>query len=577
MAEYDILIRGGMIVDGTLAPRYVSDLAIKDGKIAQIGGLRGSQAAKVIDASGLIVAPGFVDLHTHYDAQVQWDPYCSVSSWHGVTSVAIGNCGFGFAPCRLEDQERAMLGMTRNEAIPFNAMKGGMLWDWQTFPEFLDSIGRIPKAVNVISYVPLTPLYAWVMGFSEAKSRRPTDTELREMCRLVHEGMDAGACGWSAQVFGPLSVQRDYDGTPMITDLMTDEEILTFARVLGERDDGFIELSYHVTDEDGKFQADPIFRLYEQVAGAAGRPVIYQILQANASKPEAHREVLRWLEGCGRKGLQLYAQSESRRGDFELTFEDWNLFDEDPHWRELTLGSPPERKRKIQDPERRRMLRESWDSGRRPGETTNILAGSLGSLLVMGVGQLGLQHYEGRTIGDIAEREGKHIVDALLDLLVADDLQTEFLAHRHDHDPKYTAEVLLSPYVLPGLSDGGAHVRFQAGGSYTTEMLLWLARDEAMISLEEAHYKLSYLPAFCGGFQDRGFLREGAPADILVYDLGKLDMGPLEVVEDFPGGEWRRVQRAEGYRWIMVNGEITFEDGKPTGALPGKLMRHGRG
>src|SRR3989454_6076576 len=226
MARYDTIIKGGTIVDGARTPRYVSDIAIKDGKIAQIGGLKGSSADKVLDASGLIVAPGFVDLHTHYDAQIQWDPYCSVSGWHGVTSLVLGNCGFGFAPCKPEFRQRAMLALTRTEAIPLKAMQAGMLWDWVTFPEFLDSIDRIPKAINVLSYVPLTPLYVWVMGVDDSKNRRPTEKELLELCRLVREGLKAGANGWSAQVSGAVSIQRDYDGTPMVTDLLSDEEVL---------------------------------------------------------------------------------------------------------------------------------------------------------------------------------------------------------------------------------------------------------------------------------------------------------------------------------------------------------------
>ena len=197
MTDFDIIIKGGTIVDGTRTPRYVSDLAIKDGKIAQIGGLKEKTADRILDAAGRIVAPGFVDLHTHYDAQIFWDPYCTLSGWHGVTSVALGNCGFGFAPSRVEDRDRAMLSMTRNEAIPYEAMKAGMPWNWVTFPDFIDSLSRTPKGVNCLTYVPLTPLYAWVMGWDEAKKRGPTDAELQEMCRLIREAMDAGACGWS--------------------------------------------------------------------------------------------------------------------------------------------------------------------------------------------------------------------------------------------------------------------------------------------------------------------------------------------------------------------------------------------
>ena len=571
MAEYDIIIRGGMVVDGTLTPRYVSDIAIKDGKIAKIGGLNGKSGTRVLDAPGLVVAPGFVDLHTHYDAQIQWDPYCTLSGWHGVTSVAIGNCGFGFAPCRPGDRDRSMLSLSRNEAIPLKSMQEGMLWDWETFPEFLDSLDRMPKGINVISYVPLTPLYGWVMGWDEAKKRRPTEAELKEMTRLVHEAMDRGACGWSAQVTGANSGQRDYDGTPMITDLMTNEEILAFAKILGDRDEGFIELAYRETGEEGQIIEDATMNFFEQVAAVAGRPVLYQAVSANANNPDLFRMRLRWLEDCARRGIRVYGQGITTRGAFELTFEDYNLFDQSPFWRDVTLGTPAVRKAKMQDPELRRSLREEWDSGFRPGNTVGSIAG----LIVEEVGNSEFDHYEGMTVEAIAEKEGKHIVDALLDLVVADDLKTEFLAQNARDNPEYAAEVLRSPHVIAGLSDGGAHVKFLTFGAYPTDLLTWLVRDEKVLTLEEAHYKLSYLPAHFGGFRDRGFIREGAPADIVVYDLDKLKLLPTETAEDQPGGEWRRIQRAEGYRWTLVNGQVTFEDGQPTGALPGKLLRSG--
>ena len=404
MAEFDTIIKGGTIVDGTRIPRYVSDLAIKDGRVAQIGGLRGSPAARVIDASGLIVAPGFVDLHTHYDSQIYWDPYCTLSGWHGVTSVAIGNCGFGFAPCEAKDQERAMLSLTRNEAIPLEAMQLGMPWDWVTFPEFLDSVDRIPKGVNVISYVPLTPIYGWVMGWEEAKSRRPTEDELKEMCRLVHVGMDVGACGWSAQVLGPGSLQRDYDATPMITDLMTREEILAFARVLAERDQGFIQLTYLETGEEGRIIGEATQEFLERVAEVSGRPIIYQAVQPHARNPEEHRGRLRWLEDCIRKGLRMYGQGQLNRHNMELTFENWNLFDDTPSWREVTLGTPAERKEKMQNPELRRRLREEWDAGIRP---EGIMPGSYPNLIVQKVGKLEFEDCLGLTPNPPKDTDGR--------------------------------------------------------------------------------------------------------------------------------------------------------------------------
>ncbi len=573
-ADYDIIIRGGTIVDGTRTPRYVGDISVKNGKIAQIGGLRRTRGAQELDARGLIVAPGFVDLHTHYDAQLYWDPYCSLSGWHGVTTVVIGNCGFGFAPCRVEDQERAMLTLTRNEAIPYDSMKLGMTWEWTTFPEFLDSVERLPKGLNVASFVPLAPLYVWVMGVEAAKNRRPTEEELGEMCRLVQEGIDVGGCGWSAQVDGPYSSQRDYDGTPMITDLMTERELSAFAKVMADHGDGTVELAYHERDERG-IRLEEGLRFYEEIAKVCRRPMLYQIVVALENDPEQHRRMLRWLEDCHRRGLPIYGQGETDTKGLEFTFKDWNLFDTSPNWREATLGSPTERKHKMEDPALRAALKAEWDAGIRPspGQTE----GSLEGPLVMEVAHPELQRYVGLRVGEIAAQEEKHVVDALLDLVVADDLETEFYWKRNRHDPEYTAELLRSPYTLPGISDGGAHVKFQPAGSYTTETITWLVRDTGVLSLEDAHYKLSYLPAFVGGIRDRGFIREGAPADIIVYDLEKLTLLPVEVAHDLPGGDWRRVQGAEGYRWTLVNGQVTFEDGNPSGALPGKLLRHGRG
>src|ERR671916_2665460 len=269
MADFDIQIKGGTVVDGTRAPRFRADVWVKDGKVAQIGGRAPGFAKKVIDADGLIVAPGFVDLHTHYDAQIRWDPYCTISGWHGVTSVVLGNCGFGFAPCKPDFRERSMLTMVRTEAIPLDAMREGMLpkWDWETIPEYLDSLERSPLGVNVLQYMPTASLMIYVMGLEAAKSRPATNAERKEMQRLLHEGMDAGLCGFSIQRLGPNSIQADFDGTPMVTDTMVDDDIFALAEVLAERDEGFIQM----TQAAGDIRADLAF--VEKLAATAQRPI----------------------------------------------------------------------------------------------------------------------------------------------------------------------------------------------------------------------------------------------------------------------------------------------------------------
>ncbi len=576
MAKFDVLIRGGTVVDGTSVPRFVADVGIKDGRVAQIGGkIDPIDADQLLDADGLIVAPGFVDLHTHYDAQIQWDPYCTISGWHGVTSVVLGNCGFGFAPVRVEERDRAMLTMSRTEAIPFDSMKEGMIWDWVTFPEFLDTLDRIPKGVNCLSYMPLAPLMTWVMGLEAAKSRRANDDEIGEMKRLLNEAMDAGACGWSTQRLGENSVQADYDGTPMVTDIMSDSECLALAEVLAERDEGFIQITQFTgdLDKDLEFQSE--------LAAAAKRPILHNLIAVNPKNPDLHRKRMKWLEECNARGERIFGQAATIRAAFTFTLEDWNLYDSSPAWNYATTGTREERKAKMADPDvRERIIAEIDEAVKKLGQT-QALGGPIEELLIQDLAhQDELEEFVGMTVGQVAEIRGYHPVHAMLDLALETDLQAEFLTPMREQNDEWTAEMITSPYCIPGVSDGGAHTKFLTAGSYPTDFLMWLVRDTGQLTLEEAHYRLSNLPARAAGFRDRGTLVEGAPADVVVYDLDALNITPEwtgEVVYDFPGGEWRRVQRPDGYRWILVNGEVTFEDGESTGSTPGKLLRHGRG
>lgn len=570
MPEFDVLIKGGTVVDGARSLRRIADVGIRGGKVAKIGNLNPSDAQKTLDANGLIVAPGFVDLHTHYDAQINWDPYCTLSGWHGVTSIVIGNCGFGFAPCKPELRDRAMLTMSRVEAIPFESMKAGMKWDWVTFPDWLNFLDHTPKGINVLSYVPIAPLMIWVMGLEAAKSRPATLSERKEMQRLLNEAMDAGGCGFSCQRLGNgfISVQRDYDGTPMVTDTMSEEDLLAFAEVLGQRKEGFIQLTQASED----FKDD--MRLYEKLAAISGRPVLFNATAVRDDRPSLHRRTMRYIDDANRRGNRIYNQAGTIRQGFYFTFEEWNLFDGSDVWREVTMGTPAERLQKFKNPALRQALVAEYDSGHTP-----IVTGSIKDFLIESVANPKLQKYVGKTVEQAAKMENKHPMEMMLDIAVEDNLKTEFETPARNMNPEYASELMSSEYSIPGVSDGGAHTKFVTLGSYPTDLLTWMVRDAGFMSLEEAHYRLSALPAKCAGFQDRGVLTEGAPADVVVYDLQNLKVTPDKptIVHDFPAGEWRRVQYAEGYRWIMVNGEVTFEDGKCTNATSGKLLRHGRG
>tara|TARA_B110000211_G_C14077447_1_gene552858 strand:+ start:1310 stop:3031 length:1722 start_codon:yes stop_codon:yes gene_type:complete len=572
MSQYDLILKGGTIIDGDRKPRFTGDIAISEGHIKQIGDLGDAKTKRVFDAQGLIVAPGFIDLHTHFDSQIFWDPYCTMSGWHGITSVVIGNCGFGFAPVDPENRERAMLTLERNEAVRAATMAAGMPWDWVTFPEYLDSVDRTPKGVNVLSYMGIASSMTWVMG-QDAKGRAATPDEQEKMCALLDEAMDAGACGFSAQILGEDSVQRDYDGTPMITDIMDPDVLIAFAHVLRKKGRGFVQV------------LGAEWELFEKVAEISGRPVIWNALEFGADQHGNtygyYKDILNWLEECNARGNQLFAHAVTCDIDTQFTLEDWNLFDSIPSWRDVTLGSVADRMKKMSDPKLRQALCDDFDSisKKRDENPTEPVSGqfflAITDMLIAETKMPANSAYEGFTVGEVAARENKHPVDTMLDLAISEDLKTVFTRTPPETKMEVMREVINHPYILPGLSDGGAHMKFLTTGRYPTDFISRLVRENALMDLEEAHWRLSGYSANAAGFTDRGFLREGAPADIIVYDYDVLRSLPTERLHDFPADDWRLAQKAEGYRLTVVNGEVTFEDGVCTGATPGQLLRHG--
>jgi N-acyl-D-aspartate/D-glutamate deacylase len=561
MTQYDLVIKDGMVVDGTGNQRVRTDVAVRDGRIARVGRVRADDAEQVLDAEGLVVAPGFIDLHTHYDAQVFWDPYLTTSGWHGVTSVVTGNCGFGFAPVRPADRERSMLSMTAVEAIPTETLREGLPWTWTTFPEYLDAIERTPLALNVLPYVPVNPLLVWVLGLDAAKAgKEPTEVENAEIARLFDEALAAGACGWSAQCLGKPGEadgrfpQGDFDGTPMPSDIMWPSTRRTLAEVLGARGTGFMQASGVPDDE------------VEELVAISGRPFIWQAIVANALTMY-YRNRLEWLRSCRERGLPIYGQAMTVDAPIHFNLANEAILERSPLARVHAAGDTDAKLAVLADAG----FRDELD------EYRPIVFNPFAEMKLHRATSAPFAPFVGRTLGDIAAARGTRAVDVLCDASIEDRLGAVFETQQFQAAPEALKELVDDPFLIPGLSDGGAHVNFLTSGCYGTEYVARYVRDERITTLEQAHWRLSGLPAHCAGFRDRGTLVEGAAADVIVYDLDRLAYGDTEFVHDLPAGEMRAIVRAQGYRWVLVNGAPIIDDDRETGVMAGRLLRHGAG
>jgi N-acyl-D-amino-acid deacylase len=565
MVAYDIVIKNGTIVDGTRFPRYRADIGVKDGRIAKIGRIDASAGRKVIDAAGKIVAPGHIDLHTHYDAQMHWDPYCTNSGNNGVTTVVAGNCGFGFAPCRPSDRDRYMLMMENTEQVPYAQMKATLPWTWETFPQWLDHVRGLKKGVNMMMFMPLNPLMCYVMGVEAAKSRPATKAEMAEMKRQVHEAMDAGACGIGVSHLGNQNSHTDYDGSAMPTDTMSVDDATELASVLAERDEGFVQVLSQlgaVMDSD----------FCERIARAAKRPVIQNIFVTIEAMPEYHKPQVAWLDRVNDEGLPIWGQSFSQPGWSEFNMIELNINDHVPEWREMSMIKDHGAKiEKFKDEAFRARMRASYNP-----EILMFGSGPLEVIKVSSVGKANeLEPLVDKMLAEIAAAQGKHVIDVLLDIAIASDGWADFRTPPPvATDRKLAASLLSHPRILAGTSDGGAHSRFFCGGHWPTELIIRFTRDEPLMSLEDIHYRLSYQPARVVGLSDRGALIEGAAADIIVYDYDRLALGGdrYEVRWDMPNKDWRRYMPTSGYEAILVNGEVTWSGDACTNATPGDFV-----
>ncbi|MEA2640802.1 MAG: N-acyl-D-amino-acid deacylase [Chloroflexota bacterium] len=553
---FDLLIRNGMIVDGSGIPGYRGDVAISGGRIVEVGKVAG-EARRVLNADGLTVAPGIVENHTHYDAQVTWDPLCTYSCYHGATTVIMGNCSLALAPAHEGDRETLASVLSHVEAIPLEAIRSGVDWRWETIPQYMDALDQ-RLGVNVACLIGHSAVRRYVMG-EASQERHATDDEVAAMCAIVREGLEAGAVGVS---FERNMRHFDWNGRLAPTNLAADEEIFAVAAVPDEVGRGVIQ--YGGDRELGI-----------ALVRRSGRPVFYANVTQQAVAPNRWRDRLAESEALMREGHRAYQFVMPRPGDLRYTLKTAQHFDAMPTWRTVMLLSLEERKRAFRDAATRARLHveavETPSDPEKGGDFTRRwdLQFVFRPMLPKNRG------LEGKSVAQIAREQGRDVLDVFLDLALEEELDTEFERREVNSDDEAMTVLLTSPYTVIGQSDGGAHVVFRTDYSYATYLLSHWVREKGIMPLEEAIRKLTFIPASLFGLHDRGLVQPGMAADLMVFDPATI--GPLEPDEaaDLPGGATRRRQLAQGIEWTVVNGQVLIEDGEHTGAYPGRVARRG--
>ncbi len=564
----DLLIRNGTIVDGSGAAGYPGDVAVQAGRIVEIGRVR-SAAERVIDADGLVVAPGFVDGHTHMDAQVAWDPIGSCSCWHGVTTVIMGNCGFALAPCRPEEREWFARCLTAVEDIPTEAMLAGIDWTWETFPEYLATVDRLPKAINYGAYIGHSALRMYVMG-KRALSEPATEEDLARMTAAVKDAIRAGAMGFSSS---RSTTHVTPDDTPVASRIAEWSEVDRLVGAMGELGAGIFQVGPDISG--GPAQRAFLARLM-RVALESGRPVMFGTISSRQGvDPNPWTYQLEYLDECAAAGARVWGQTTTRSINAIFSLKSYLPFDVLPAWRELRRLPLAEQKQRLADPATRRAL-VADEARMKPRDnvfqgggaaTTDPRRPDYDNLYAMKD-----VHWDDPTVAQLAAARGQHPVEVMIDLALANDNQV-FVQPLVNEHPDHVLGMLRHPRTLATFSDSGAHVCQEMGSSLQTHMLSYWVRARQAFTLEQAVRKLSFDNAAAWGLADRGLLRAGYRADLVLFDPAQVRPAMPTVEADLPGGARRLVQKAEGIAATIVNGEVTLENGKPTGRLPGLLLR----
>jgi N-acyl-D-aspartate/D-glutamate deacylase len=562
----ELLIRGGSVVDGTGTPRRTADVGVRNGRV--VLDVDGESAQRTVDATGLVVAPGFVDIHTHYDAQLAWDPTASPSTSHGVTTVIGGNCGFTLAPAGPQHAEYLMRMMARVEGIPVPALQSGLTWDWTSYADWLDRFdGRI--GVNAGFLVGHSAIRRSVLG-DEATARAATPDEIDTMADTLRASIAAGGLGFSSS---QSPTHNDADGQPVPSRLADRDELVALATAAGLPEGTTLEFINAgcingFSDEDIALLAD--------MSRAANRPINWNVLGVTTRSADYAWSQLAASDRVAEQGGRLVALTLPHQMEIRLSFLTGFVLDGLPGWRETLHLPVPERMRALSDPEVRARLRAGADS-----DEAGMLRGlarwhRLQIVETFGAANAGCN---GRSVGDIAKDRGGDAFDVLLDIVVADDLRTGLsppMMDDSDDDWKLRAEVWRDPRTIVGGSDAGAHLDMMCGAIATTSLLGDAVRERQLLSLEEAVHELTDAPARLYGLRDRGRIADGAHADLTLFDPDTIGHGLTHTRHDLPGGAMRLYAEAQGIHRVLVGGVDIVVDGESTGELPGTLLRSGR-
>jgi len=560
---YDLLIRNGTVVDGSGGPRYRADVAVSEGRIARIGHITAS-AKRVVDAEGHVVSPGFVDGHTHMDAQIFWDPIGSCSCYHGVTTAVMGNCGFTLAPCGSDQADFVFRNLERAEDLSREAMLTGIDWQWETFPEFLDTVDRLPKGINYAGYIGHSALRTYVMG-ERAFTDPATEDDLAAMCRQVREAVTAGAIGFStSRTLNHVTA----DDRPVASRIADWQEVRAIVNAMGETGRGIFEIAGEAPGRDPERIREYHERLRD-LAVESGVPQTWGMFSVRAA-PELWRPYFDLLDETAAAGGRMFAQTHSRALSVLLSFKAHTPFDKWDVWKDLRALPLAEQKARLADPALKAKLVEVASREYKGPRIVGAEARPPNWDWVYPMTEI---RYDVPSMAELAAKRGVHPVELMIDLSLEHDFDIFFRQPIANENQDHVLEMMKHPRAAVTFSDSGAHVAQIMDSSLQTHLLSYWVREKEAFTLEQAVRLITYNTATLWGFHDRGLVREGMAADLVVFDPQTVGAAMPEVVHDLPAGAKRLKQTATGIRHTIVGGEILLTDNEHTGATPGRLLR----